>query len=408
MSQNSPTSTSASRFQSIFDDALKAYRRQTKNDLATHPLAAQLRTCDSPSAILAVLQSQVQEFAGSRGNNDRWEKWLGPTVNVLYAFSATLGEGVGLVFSPAKVVFAGIGVLLIAAKDVGASQDALLNLFERIENFFKRLETYTEVPPTTAMTDIIVKIMVEVLGILAIMTKEIKQGSTKKYLKKLVGRTDIEDALGRLDKLTHDEALMATAQILKLTHSVGDKVTATANEAKVIMQQTANNVDEVKQNQIRQDLRRWLSPPDPSINQNIARAAYHSGTASWFFQGSIFKEWKSSGSLLWVHGKPGSGKSILCSTIIEDIAAMDEAGLASLAYFYFDFRDTTKQNCRNLLASLLFQLSARSNHRCNVLFSVYSAHDSGARQPSDEVLIRCLKSMLSLPNQGPIYIVIDA
>ena len=62
-----------------------------------------------------------------------------------------------------------------AAKDVSASEEALADLFERIENFFKRLESYTEVTPTNAMTDIIVKIMVEVLNIFAIATKEMKQ-----------------------------------------------------------------------------------------------------------------------------------------------------------------------------------------------------------------------------------------
>lgn len=65
-----------------------------------------------------------------------------------------------------------------AAKDVGASQDTLTDLFERIESLFKRLETYTEVPLTYNMTETIVKIIVEVLGILAIATKEIKKGST--------------------------------------------------------------------------------------------------------------------------------------------------------------------------------------------------------------------------------------
>lgn len=63
----------------------------------------------------------------------------------------------------------------------------LMEIFERIENFFRRLETYTEVPTTEAMKDIIVKIMAEVLGIFAMVTKEMKQGRTKKYLKKLVG-----------------------------------------------------------------------------------------------------------------------------------------------------------------------------------------------------------------------------
>jgi len=72
-------------------------------------------------------------------------------------------------------IFSGIGVLLLAAKDVESSQDALIDLFDRIENFFKRLETYTTVPLTDTMTDIIVKIMIEVLNIFAIATKEMKQ-----------------------------------------------------------------------------------------------------------------------------------------------------------------------------------------------------------------------------------------
>jgi hypothetical protein len=97
------------------------------------------------------------------------------------------------------VIFAGAGVLLSvrilptassreclivehpqAAKDVQASHDTLVDIFERIENFFRRLENYTEVPPTPQMMDIIGKIMVEVLSILAIATKEIKQGRTSK------------------------------------------------------------------------------------------------------------------------------------------------------------------------------------------------------------------------------------
>ena len=58
-------------------------------------------------------------------------------------------------------------------------------------------------------------------------------------------------------------------------------------------------------NQSRQNLRRWLLPPDPSMNHNIACNAHHKGTATWFFEGRTYKEWKSTGSdsLLWIHGK---------------------------------------------------------------------------------------------------------
>ena len=75
-----------------------------------------------------------------------------------------------------------------AAKDVEASQDALVDLFERIENFFKRLESYTTVPPTDAMTDIIVKIMIEVLNVFAIATKEMRQGRASEFLLVILNR----------------------------------------------------------------------------------------------------------------------------------------------------------------------------------------------------------------------------
>ena len=74
------------------------------------------------------------------------------------------------------------------AKDVESSKDALIELFERIENFFKRLETYTSVPPTEAMTNIIVKIMTEVLNIFAIATKEMKQGRASTLLLTILTR----------------------------------------------------------------------------------------------------------------------------------------------------------------------------------------------------------------------------
>ncbi|KAH8986713.1 hypothetical protein EDB92DRAFT_2105216, partial [Lactarius akahatsu] len=307
------TIISSSDFRTIFVAALKAYEKKTKTDLLTHPLATQLQSCNSSTDVLAVLHDKVSEFDHSRTQNERLSSWLNPTINVLYAFSATLGEGVGLIFSPAKVISAGVGVFLLAAKDVDASQEALADLFERIENFFKRLESYTE-------------IMVDVLNIFAIATKEIKQGRAKKFIKKLVGKKDIEDALTRLDKLTQEEVRMAAAQILRLTHSVDDKVKVVDDKVTGVqyklkgvddkMDTVLNDgvdtkavLDDIKWNQLRDGLRRWVTPPDPSTNHNIACDIHYGGTAAWFFQGSIFAEWKSTGSLLWVYGKPGSGKS---------------------------------------------------------------------------------------------------
>ena len=182
----------------------------------------------------------------------------------------------------------------------------------------------------------------------------------ERYLKKLIGRTDLEDGVKRLDKLTLEESRMATAENLKATHAVDERVKGVDNRVADVddrvagvddrvagvddrvagvddrvagvddrlaavddrLQRAADDVDEMKRssflnlvsadygslpvlsgNQLRKDIHKWLSPPDPSTNHNIACGTHHKKTASWFFQGSIFQEWKSTGSLLWIHGK---------------------------------------------------------------------------------------------------------
>ncbi|KAI9430851.1 hypothetical protein H4582DRAFT_2133413, partial [Lactarius indigo] len=234
MSRVPPTATSSTNFETIFTAALKSYKQQTKRDLTSHPLVTRLQSCDSPSAVLSVLRSQFRAFDQPQAANERWTKWLDPTVNVLYAFSVAIGNGVGLIFPPSNAIFAGIGVLLQAVKDVRSSQDALVDLFGRLEYFFKRLEQYIEVRPTAAMTDIIVRIMVEVLSILGIVTKEVGQGRTKAYLKKLVGRKDVEAALQRLDALTQEEARMAAAEVLIITRGIDDKVKDAGDKVKEV------------------------------------------------------------------------------------------------------------------------------------------------------------------------------
>ena len=97
MSQSPSTSVVSLRFQTIFDAALKSYQRQTKKDILAHPLASQLQSCDSTSAILSVLQDQVREFDHTYSGDEGMIKWLTPTVNVLFAFSAAVSGGVGLV-----------------------------------------------------------------------------------------------------------------------------------------------------------------------------------------------------------------------------------------------------------------------------------------------------------------------
>jgi len=89
---------------------------------------------------------------------------------------------------------------------------------------------------------------------------------------------------------------------------------------------------------------------------------------------------------------------------------MCEARQASMAYFYFDFRSANKQHLHDLIRSLLIQISAHSDPRCDILLRLYEAHDDGKEQPSDIALAKCLQEMLSFRDrdQRPIYLIIDA
>ena len=96
------------------------------------------------------------------------------------------------------------------------------------------------------------------------------------------------------------------------------------------------------------------------------------------------------------------------STIIQEIDVMRKFGLASLAFYYYDFREDQKKDIRGLLSSVLVQLCHQSDAYHDILSNFYSTHRRGIQNPSDDELLRCLKDLLELPGQAPIYLIIDA
>ena len=93
---------SCSNYQSIFDSALEGYKKKTGKDLTKNPLLRSLETCGSPDAVLTILRAQLLGPGQSQSSRDNLTTWLNPTVNVISAFSATIGGGVGLV-SPRRI-----------------------------------------------------------------------------------------------------------------------------------------------------------------------------------------------------------------------------------------------------------------------------------------------------------------
>jgi hypothetical protein len=96
------------------------------------------------------------------------------------------------------------------------------------------------------------------------------------------------------------------------------------------------------------------------------------------------------------------------STIIREIETMRKSGLASLAFHYFDFREDGKKDRRGLLSSILSQLCDQSDCYHGILSTFYSTHRDGAQSPSDDELAECLKNLLKLSGQAPVYLIVDA
>jgi len=87
---------------------------------------------------------------------------------------------------------------------------------------------------------------------------------------------------------------------------------------------------------------------------------------------------------------------------------MRKSGLASLAFYYYDFREDQKKDLRGLLSSVLFQLCDQSDSYHDILSNFYSTHRHGTQTPSDDELLRCIKDLLEVPGQPPVYLIIDA
>jgi hypothetical protein len=186
------------------------------------------------------------------------------------------------------------------------------------------------------------------------------------------------------------------------TLAVANDITEIATNIK----ETGEGIQKLRLNQHEREIRDWLSAPEPSINYENALEQRHKGTGVWFTDGEAFSDWKKqSNSFLWLHGIPGCGKTVLSSTIIEQLNSAITPGQV-LLYFYFTFNDTNKQTLENMLRSLVYQLYQRLPETREPLEQLWESTKGGNRQLSRTSLKDVLLAMLSKAND--VSIVLDA
>ena len=154
-------------------------------------------------------------------------------------------------------------------------------------------------------------------------------------------------------------------------------------------------------------IKTWLSPVDASINYRQALSQRHPGTGRWFLDSERYAQWKAeSSSVLWFHGIPGCGKSVLSSTIIENLQQGNGATEHVLLYFFFNFNDVEKQTFDKMLRTLIFGMYSQRPECQKHLDQLYSSCGDGREQPQNKSLVATLDSMIA--GISNVSIVLDA
>jgi hypothetical protein len=169
--------------------------------------------------------------------------------------------------------------------------------------------------------------------------------------------TDVQERLKlalqalQLEKGTESQKLVL--RLMSQTKMQSDSIAQIAAQNQCILD--AQQSDEFRK------IVAWLAPPDPGTNHDTARQRHESQTGEWLLKSSQYRSWKTGVvSHLWMYGKAGCGKTILCSTAIEDIRMTSEQNAdTAFAFFYFSFSDERKQSDSDLLRSLVAQLGWR-------------------------------------------------
>ncbi|KAI0272342.1 hypothetical protein BC834DRAFT_343531 [Gloeopeniophorella convolvens] len=302
------------------------------------------------------------------------------------------------------MIFGAIEILLTIPDNCMKNHKTLMRLLEQMACFLKRLEILfvpEDVPYDDATTKMILDILVELISVFALLTQKMSPSDTvilmaKRYIRKVFtmvcGDKEIEHMLRQLDELTSVKRFMDTALARYETEMV-------------------ERLQQKRERERRAErYRTWLSSPDSLANQVTVSDAHHPGTSKWLVRGRVFESWKSSGTLLWITGKPGAGKTVICSTIINHLRQWLHISRlsAALAYFYCDPTDPTTQSYPSLLGSLLIDLSTQSDESENILRKLHSKYKDGSRTPNSADLTQCLEEMLTIRPDATKYIVVDA
>ncbi|KAL4972651.1 nucleoside phosphorylase [Aspergillus desertorum] len=156
------------------------------------------------------------------------------------------------------------------------------------------------------------------------------------------------------------------------------------------------------------DVLDWLATDDYSVQQNDYLELREPGTGEWFLKAVEYQHWmQSPGNLLLCPGIPGAGKTVIASSIVNDLhEEYDGESDVGVAYIYFNHRRRETQTVRHLLATILRQFAEDGPHLYDAVREIYNVHRNGRKRPSVDALVQGLEKAAALQSRQ--FLVIDA
>jgi ankyrin repeat domain-containing protein 50 len=267
--------------------------------------------------------------------------------------------------------------------DDGDAEDPRLPLLKSLEPSFAACEE--------AMRDVAQRLGIE-------LDNEFDPGTLKISLKKKATWTwkekEVAKTLQCIEKFKTIFILALNGETLKVVRAIQDSV-----------KEVSESIQKMTITDRHKRILKWLKSSDPSVNHNAARKKHEPTTGDWLLESEIFTKWREgTKASLWLNGKPGAGKTILCSTVIDYIKSCRLNSADTYAYFYFDFSDAGKQKVTSMLSSIIAQLSVPVLPA--VVDELYSKCNNGNQQSSQDDLVKTLISLFK--DSYRTYLILDA
>jgi Cdc6-like AAA superfamily ATPase len=158
----------------------------------------------------------------------------------------------------------------------------------------------------------------------------------------------------------------------------------------------------------REEILDWLTKVEYGNKHSELQHRRQLGTGQWLLESDSYQKWlETSKQTLFCPGIPGAGKTMLTSIVIDDLIKKREADPSiGLAFLYCDFESRNEQKARDLLTSLLEQLTRGQSLLPTVVEDLYKHHKENRTRPSFNEILEVLQSVVSISSR--VFIIIDA